>query len=121
MVSDTSCSQKATHSKSRVWHNNPVNCFHPWYGRPSGEGRIALENLPESLNGIKGGSLSLVSVHTMLPLLLEKRFFKPAVFLVEFLANDIALDLVRPFVNLKDFGVPHHLFYRVILHVSITT
>src|SRR4030042_847694 len=42
----------------------------------------------------------------------------PSPFFIEFLADDVSLNLIGAFINLEDLGVPHHFFNRVISHIA---
>ena len=52
---------------------------------------------------------------------LEECFLDPSVFLVQLLADNVTLNLVRAFIYLQYFGIAHHLFHRVIPHISIAS
>ena len=50
-----------------------------------------------------------------------RHLFLPSVFFDQFLTDDIPLDLIRPFIDLKDFRIPHHLLNRIISHIPIAS
>jgi ribonuclease BN (tRNA processing enzyme) len=43
------------------------------------------------------------------------------IFLVQLLANYIALDLICSFIYLKNFCIPHHLLHGIFTHVAVAT
>ncbi len=48
-------------------------------------------------------------------------FYLPERAFNQFGGDDQPLDLVGALVNLGDFRIPHHLFYRKFLHIAIAT